>query len=176
VLTSCSIATLVDSTSIGNKVSEGALLDLATEGINLRSSLSNWQGTFTTWLHLDPTREQDPRSVLAATYYHGISIFLSGHFDYRYQFNHIPSPSLPSNDIQFHVNEILQQTREALKTTRLAGILFLFPLRVAGARARTVVQSARILAMLDGISESRFVVAQAFSENLRTLWGSRGLL
>jgi len=101
---------------------------------------------------------------------------LSGHFDYRYQFNLIPSPSLPSNDIQVHVNEILQQTEEALETTRLAGILFLFPLRVAGARTRNEAQRARILGMLDGISKSRFVVAQAFSEDLRGLWGSRALL
>ena len=51
----------------------------------------------------------------------------------------------------------------------------MLPLRVAGARARTEAQRARVLGMLDKISKRRFAVAQAFSEDLRILW-ARGLL
>ncbi|KAE9368475.1 hypothetical protein N431DRAFT_512638 [Stipitochalara longipes BDJ] len=167
------IAALLNPNSTQDEVPEEVLLHLASEGIELRTALKTWQETLKTWLLLDPARKQDPRSILATIYYHGISIYLSGHFDYRYQFNQIPSPSLPSNDIQVHVQEILERTEEALKTTRLAGILFLFPLRNAGARSRTAVQREKILVMLDGISERSFVVAQAFSEDLKALWEKR---
>jgi hypothetical protein len=116
-------------------------------------------------------RELDPRSVLAHTYFHALSIYLSGHYDYRYQFNQLLSASLPPEDIQVHVQEILKHTEMAMKTTRLAGILFFFPLRVAGARAKSSAQRSTILAMLKQIQERGFVVANAFSEDLRALWG-----
>lgn len=153
------------------QMTEEALLRLASEGIELRTALTRWLVTFKAWLSLDPKRGEDPRSVLANIYFHAISIYLSGHFDYRYQFNEIFSASLPSGDIQVHVRGILQHIEGALKTTRLAGILFFFPLRVAGARARLTAQRSAILEILDGISERRFVVAQAFSEDLKALWG-----
>jgi len=172
MLTLCSMAALLNPAPTGDQMSEEKLLHLASEGIDLRAALCRWLKTFKTWLSLDSARDEDPRSTLANIYFHAISIYLSGHFDYRYQFNQIVTASLPSNDIQVHVQEILQHTEVALKTTRLAGILFFFPLRVAGARARTSVQRSAILGMLDGISERHFVVAHAFSEDLKTLWGN----
>jgi hypothetical protein len=164
------MAALLNPNSTRDGISEEALLLLASEGIILRTGLYTWLDSFKAWLNLDLTREGDPRSTLANIYFHAISIYLSGIFDYRYQFNHIISASLPSEDIQVHVQEILQHTEAALKTTNLAGILFFFPLRVAGARARTSVQRSEILAMLDRISERSFVVAHAFSEDLKALW------
>lgn len=166
-----SMATLLKPGPTQNQVSEEALLQLASEGVALRAALYSWRGSFKAWLSLDPAREDDPRSTLANIYFPAISIYLSGIFDYRYQFNHILSASIPSEDIQVHVQEILRYTEEALKTTNLVGLLFFFPLRVAGARARTLPQRSAILAMLDRISERGFVVAQAFSEDLKALWG-----
>jgi hypothetical protein len=58
----------------------------------------------------------------------------------------------------------------ALKTTNLAGILFFFPLRVAGARARSVGQRSIILDLLGHISSRSFVVADAFVSDLKSLW------
>jgi hypothetical protein len=170
ILTLCSIAALLDPHPTQKNAPEEELLHLASEGIDLRTALSRWLEIFKAWQTLDSTKEDDSRSKFANVYFHAISIYLSGHFDYRYQFNHILSASLPSKEIDVHVREILQHTEEALKTTRLAGILFLFPLRVAGARARTAVQRLRILEMLDGISDKSFVVAHAFSEDLKDLW------
>ena len=147
------------------------LLSSSSEGIVLRIALETWQDNFGDWVSLDPAREQDPRSVLASIYFHAISIYLSGIFDYRHQFNHILSPSLPREDMQRHVREILEQTEVAMQSTNLGGILFFFPLRVAGARARSAEQREAILAMLNGIDERSFVVARAFSEDLKGLWG-----
>jgi Fungal specific transcription factor domain len=173
LLTLGRMVVLLNPNSTHDQILEEALHHLASEGISLRNALSRWLESFKAWMDLDSAREEDPRSTLANIYFHAISIYLSGLFDYRYQFNQILSASLPSEKIQIHVREILHHTGVALKTTRLAGILFFFPLRVAGARAKTLVQRAVILAMLDRISERSFVVAQAFSEDLQSLWRDR---
>jgi hypothetical protein len=144
LLTSSIMAGLLNPRSTRDQIPEEALLHLASEGIDLRNALFRWSETFAAWRNLDSTHEQDARSTLANIYFHAISIYLSGLFDYRYQFNQILSASLPPDNIQIHVCEILHHTEVAMKTTRLAGILFFFPLRVAGARARTSTQRSAI--------------------------------
>ena len=72
--------------------------------------------------------------------------------------------------IQSHVDGILSTTLEALESTRLAGLLFFFPLRVAGARAVSVEQKANVLGMLKEISRRSFVVADAFVMDLEDNW------
>jgi hypothetical protein len=116
---------------------------------------------------------QDSWTILAETYYNAISIYLSGIFDYRPQFDQITSPTLSSSQIQIHADSILSKTEHALRTTRLVGILFFFPLRVAGARAKTLKQRSAILGMLGDISKRSFVVADAFIVDLHTVWGRR---
>ena len=175
LLTSGSMAALLNPGSTRDQIPEEALLHLASEGIDLRNALFRWSETFAAWRNLDSTHKEDARSTLANIYFHAISIYLSGLYDYRYQFNQILSASLPSDNIQIHVCEILHHTEDAMKTTRLAGILFFFPLRVAGARARTSAQRSAILSMLDRITERSFVVAQAFSQVLKSLWGDKAL-
>jgi hypothetical protein len=64
-------------------------------------------------------------------------------------------------------------TEQALRSTSLAGILFFFPLRVAGARSRSsVVNQARILIMLKEVRKRNFVVADAFVEDLENHGGA----
>lgn len=137
------------------------LRQLSTEGHQLRASLHDWYERF--------QERNDSWSILAATYYYAISIYLSGIFDYRPQFDHISSPSLSHKTIQTHVTNILTNLELGLRTN-LAGILFFFPLRVAGARAWSTEQKASILGMLKEISSRAFVVADAFVLDLNTLW------
>jgi hypothetical protein len=157
-----------------DEILDEALLHLASEGIAIRTALNKWLESFNEWLVLGFAHKEDTRSTLATIYFHAISIFLSGIFDYRHQFNEFLSAALPQEDIQAHVCGILQNTEVALRTTNLAGILFFFPLRVAGSRAKSSEQRSAILAMLDRISERSFVVAHAFSDDLKTLWGNAG--
>lgn len=175
ILTSESIADLLNPNPPRDQILEEKLLELASEGIALRTALHGWSLSFKDWLSIDPTRLDDSRSVFANIQFHAISIYLSGHFDYRYQYKQIATASLPDKDIQVHVHEILQQTEAALKSTHLAGILFFFPLRNAGARARSAAQRGTILLMLRQIAERSFASAQAFSEDLRSLWGDVAL-
>ena len=158
-----------DATYLGELLDK-TLLDLAEDGHALRDALRDWYDHFQIWLKCGIHPSDDPRSALAAIYYHGISIYLSGLYDYRPQFNHINAPSLPFETIQMHVDSILSRTEMALRTTNLAGIMFFFPLRVAGARAVSSNQKSSILRMLKAISGRNFVVADAFTQDLSTFW------
>jgi hypothetical protein len=151
---------------------------LAAKGLAIRNSLSRWQTDFETWLGLHSNSRAEPPSVLATIYFHAISIYLSGIFDYRYQFQKIimspsPSPTLSQAAIDAHVEGILSRTEMSLNTTNIGGILYFFPLRVAGARAISVGQKTLILEMLGQISSRSFVVANAFVSDLKSVWGVR---
>lgn len=160
-----------ENTSKTDDEIQNGLLATASMGLLLRGSLESWQINFQTWKEQSIISTIDPRSVLAKIYYHSISIYLSGLFDYHSQYNEILNPTLQFETVQFHVNEILNTATEALLTTNLAGILFFFPLRVAGARAVTSIQKALILGMLREISKRSYIVADAFVEDLQGLWG-----
>jgi hypothetical protein len=114
----------------------------------------------------------DLQMVLATIYHHAISIYLSGTFDYfpYWDESGIPTPSIPSSQIQAHVKAILGMVAMALNETNLAGILFLFPLRVAGARAQSLEHKVEITRMLGIITKKGFVVADAFMMDLEDLW------
>jgi hypothetical protein len=152
-----------------------ALLDLAAEGFVVRSALSDWYATFQKWSADTSTPAHNPQSLLATIYFHGISIYLSGIFDYRAQFSEIPTPTISRTVVQTHVDAILRMTQIALKTTNLAAVLFFFPLRVAGARVTAAPETESIRAMFRDISKRGFVVADAFMTDLKSLWRRKGL-
>ncbi len=149
------------------------LVTFALEGHRLRSGIDGWHSAFLDYSQSSSPETDDPWTLLASIYYSAISIFLSGIFDYRRQFDTVPSPVLLPTTLQTHVRLILFQTQLALKTTNLAGALFVFPLRVAGARAQSELQRDNILAMLVEISGRSFVVAEAFRSDLEEFWGTQ---
>jgi hypothetical protein len=155
------------------------ILSIAADGLSIQSSLFSWSKETAIWSKPEPYANTDSShndvyespSLLANIYYHATSIFLSGIFDYRYQhWEGIPTPRLPALDIQNHVTAILNGSEAVLNKTNIAGILLFFPLRVAGARARTVIEQQVILSMLQQIDRRNFIVAGAFVENLKELW------
>jgi hypothetical protein len=152
-----------------------ALLELAAEGFVVRSALDNWYATFQKWSADTGTPAHNPQSVLATIYFHSISIYLSGIFDYRAQFNEMPAPTISQAVVQKHVDAILRMTEMALKTTNLAAVLFFFPLRVAGARVTAASETESIHAMFRDISTRGFVVADAFMADLKSLWRRKGI-
>jgi len=155
------------------------ILSIAADGLLIQSSLFSWSKETADWSISELYEKKDSShngvhdspSLLANIYYHSTSIFLSGIFDYRYHhWEGIPTPRLPAVDIQNHVTAILSGSETALKKTNIAGILLFFPLRVAGARARTAVEQQAILSMLHQIERRNFIVAGAFVEDLKELW------
>lgn len=154
----------------------GLLRGSAMEGFRLQSALFNWEASALAWPTTSDPKAVDLQMMLARIYYHAISIYLSGTFDYfpYWDESHIQAPTLSSSQIQAHVTAILQMVAVALKETNLAGILFLFPLRVAGARARSLGQRFEIARMLREITSRGFVVADAFTIDLEELWVRNG--
>lgn len=142
------------------------MIDLIFQGHHLRARLEDWyersQG--------QQSPSADPWLFLAIIYYHAISIYLSGIFDYRPQFDHLYPPTLALEIIQAHVTNILAKIEVALQTTNLAAICFFFPLRVAGARVWLEEQKLLILRLLGNISKRAYIVADAFILDLNTLW------
>jgi Fungal specific transcription factor domain len=150
----------------------------AAEGIRLQSALSNWKTVALTWSATSPMRTSDLQMMLATIYHHAISIYLSGTFDYfpYWDESGIPTPSIPPSQVQAHVKAILGMVATALNETNLAGILFLFPLRVAGARAQSLEHRVEIARMLGIITQKGFVVADAFTMDLEGLWERKAVV
>lgn len=153
---------------------------MANTGFVLQASLYSWfsQASLQSGAEMPSLNEhylkRDPALLLSIIYYHATLIFLSGIFDYRNYWDNIATPTLPTSEIQEHLSAILTMTELAIKTSNLAGVLLLFPLRVAGARARSSTQKAAILGMLQNISLKNFIVAGAFVVDLTELWQTPG--
>jgi hypothetical protein len=146
------------------------LIKSTVEGHKIRTALAEWDTKFQTWCGSADAHLSATQSILARIYFHAISIYLSGIFDYRIQFINMDAPTLPQLTIQAHVDGILFHTALALKSTNMGGLLFFFPLRVAGARVTTIQETDAISNMLNDISKHGFIVAHAFVSDLRSLW------
>ena len=156
----------------GSQICQGFLLESAKDGFCLQSKLSNWKTSALIWSSISKTKTADLQMRLATIYHHAISIYLSGTFDYfpYWYESHIPTPTLSPSHVQAHVTAILSMVAVGLKETNLGGILFLFPLRVAGARAQSLEHRFEIARMLGDITQRGFVVADAFTLDLEELW------
>lgn len=147
-----------------------ALVTFAEEGHQLRSDLSLWEEMALIWPISSTT---DHQMMIAWIFHSAISIYLSGVYDYDqiWETHHVTTPTLPQIEIQQHVSRILDNTSLALKETNVTPLVFLFPLRIAGARVKTSEQRKQIRALLTQISCS-FRVANAISSNLGEVWAS----
>ena len=149
---------------------------MATEGICLQKALQGWEATTLSWWSVNSTAKDD-QMTLAFIFYNAFAIYLSGIFDYFPYWNerHISTPTISWSEIGERLRNILSMAAQALEQTSLAGILFMFPLRVAGARARTSEQTRAIARMLSDISKRGFVVADTFVVDLKELWASKSI-
>jgi hypothetical protein len=156
---------------------------LASEGRLLQESLEQWWMSTATWeesLHnhssSPPTQLwPDAELLIAYVYYHAISIYLSGTFDYHTHWSWPKAPAAPilsRSKIDWHVSEILRVSQELL-AQGVSGVLLFFSLRVAGARADDVGSRNVIMNLLHTTARRGFVVAEAFITELSHLWASR---
>jgi len=152
---------------------------LAEEGLTLQSQLQRWRVETERWHRASERSAEkgtpDVDLLLAGVYYHAISIYLSGTYDYHihWTWSKAPcSPILPRSQIERHVSEILRLSRELLNIG-VSGVLVFFPLRVAGARAIETSARATILDLLHTTVRRGFVVAEAFAIDLSEVWASQ---
>ncbi|KAF4832082.1 hypotheticall protein [Colletotrichum tropicale] len=141
-------------------------LELATEGFSLRETLDSWKSTT-----LSLPESTDER-LLSIAYHSATSIYLSGNYDYdlaHWQDLGVAVPILSASRIEEHFDAIVATVKEALKGSNLSPLLFLFPLRVAGARAKQRQQREAVIKLLQSIRRN-FIVADAMLEELGELW------
>lgn len=104
------------------------------------------------------------------------NVYLSGVYDYDIMhWNNLGTvvSTLDEAEVQMHLATILGLSRTVLSEGKISPVLLLFPLRVAGARAREKWQQDVILKLLASI-ETTFCVAGAFMHDLQKLWSARG--
>ena len=137
---------------------------LAIEGLGMRVALSQIEETILLW---KCSLREDYQLIVAWVYHAAISIYLSGIYDYGsiWRKNHVVTPVLCKFDICRHVDTIISLSIWALENSNLSGLLFLCPLRIAGARAWTCEQKLRIGKALMLIGRS-FKVVEVFSFEL----------
>ncbi|KAF0324060.1 C6 finger domain-containing protein [Colletotrichum asianum] len=145
-------------------LSEG--LELAIEGFSLREALDSWE------LTASFLPESTDERLLSIAYHSATSISLSGNYDYdlaHWQGLGVAVPILSASRTEEHFEAIVATVNEALKGSSLSPLLFLFPLRVAGARAKQRQQREAVIKLLQSIRRN-FIVADAMLEELRELW------
>ena len=139
---------------------------LVREGQDLHSQLA----AFASALHMS-TSAQD--ISVAWMYYHALSIYLSGVFDYTLS-EVCAIPSLRDDEITVHLEGILKRSDEALQQSQTSRVFLLLPLRIAGNRCNEWKQCQEVLTRIDALRD-QFAVAAAFRTELLQIWSSRSL-
>ena len=139
---------------------------LVREGQDLHSQLA----AFASALHMS-TSAQD--ISVAWMYYHALSIYLSGVFDYTLS-EVCAIPSLQDEEITVHLEGILKRSDEAVRQSQTSCVFLLLPLRIAGNRCSNWKQCQEVLDRID-VLRDQFAVATAFRTELLHTWSSRSL-
>jgi hypothetical protein len=153
---------------------------LADEGLILRSVLEQWYAETALWEQASrghprcsaSKAQPDTELLIAYAYFHSISIYLSGAYDYHDHWTWPDAPRAPTlhrSQIDWHVSEVLRISQELLGIG-ISGVLLFFPLRVAGARAVDSFSRTTILNLLHTTVRRGFIVAEAFRIDLSELW------
>ncbi|RFU76991.1 c6 finger domain-containing [Trichoderma arundinaceum] len=155
---------------------------ICSDASTLREALSSWYASYAqpvvnSTIYNTVEETEDTSMLLSRIFFAAISIYLSGIFDYEITYWNrlglIP-PTLDEQTVQTHANTILQLSNLALDTTNLSPLLFLFPLRIAGARSRTQWQRDWVARLVNRIG-SGFAVAAAITVELNHVWELFGL-
>lgn len=140
---------------------------IAAEGLNVQETIYNWHTKALLQLVQDGPNHY---SNLALLYYHALLIFVSGNYDYFPYWDNIAAPVLSHAEISEHITTIVYLSSEVLCHSKIAGVMLLFPLTVAGARAWRVHQRSEILNLLNQIFCKGFMVANRIRDNLLERW------
>ncbi|CAI6296015.1 unnamed protein product [Periconia digitata] len=152
---------------------------LALEGLSLRQSLEEWSEMAALWSATphcisDHTETVEVDLLIGNLYFHAISIYLSGIFDYHAPWTMEgapPAPILTRNEVEQHVAAIFRLSLKMLDVG-VAGILLFFPLRVAGARSWQVHDHDMILSLFRQIRGRGYTTAETLMMELGGLWES----
>lgn len=143
---------------------------IAAEGLDVQDTIYDWHTKALLQLVQDGP---NPYSNLALLYYHALLIFVSGNYDYFPYWDNIAAPVLSHAEISEHLTTMVYLSDEVLCLSKIPGVMLLFPLTVAGARAQRADQRSEILHLLNQIFRKGFVVANKIRDNLLQRWADR---
>jgi hypothetical protein len=160
----------LEAERLSEKAQSEQAQSLAAEGLLLQQSLHEWWDVSNAWQCASSAL--DSELLVAQIYYHAVSIYLSGTYDYHVHWTKPTAPRapiLPRTQIEWHTHEILRLSRELLGIG-IAGVLLFFPLRVAGARVQSAHDMNEILALFHIVLRRGYAVADALTADLSELW------
>ncbi|KAH7309877.1 hypothetical protein B0I35DRAFT_398061 [Stachybotrys elegans] len=164
-----------------------AAQDIAQAGFDIRQMLFRWHIAYA---ELEPDDHSDDdantitsqsaneNALLSQLFHAAVSIYLSGVFDYEtsfWSYLDIPTPILEEATINGYVQQLLDLSTAGLDNSSLSPLLFLIPLRIAGARARNKLDCEQIGRLLGKIRRT-FAIASAIQSDLEHVWWRKGLL
>lgn len=119
----------------------------------------------------DDLQVHNSMSLLSNIYQSTLMIALTTIFNFSHFGNHgIQVPNASATEMNSQVDRLCNMLSGALSKTNLAGILLLWPLRVAGAKSVKDKQTTNVLAMLREIKRRGFSVAQDIEDVLLKKW------
>jgi hypothetical protein len=158
---------------------DSVIISLAAQGTEIRRHLSEWlqlvqtqySALHTSFNHL----LQDTELLISLIYFHALSIYLSGIYDYHSEFvlSNAVLPLLSQSQVEHHLSSIIRITDFALRETKLAGLLFLFPLRVAASRSRTMYYRTELLKLIRMMRNKGFAILETFELEILCIWAER---
>ncbi|KAL5334409.1 hypothetical protein BJX70DRAFT_378400, partial [Aspergillus crustosus] len=159
----------VESIPESDRATDPLIALIAAEGFTLQAALHNWHTE--ALLHLSQSlTETDDYFSLALLYHHALSIFLSGNYDYFSYWDRIAAPVLSSEEVSSHVLAIIDISEQLIARAQLPGVMLVFPFTVAGARARLPGHRAKLLALIEGVIDKGFLVANRVKDDLVVRW------
>ncbi|CAI7616696.1 unnamed protein product [Penicillium discolor] len=164
------VGAIIDMIAEAERFTDPSVALIAAEGLHVQETIYNWHTKALLQLVQDGP---NPYSNLALLYYHALLIFVSGNYDYFRYWDNIAAPVLSHAEISEHLTTMVYLSGEVLCHSNIPGVMLLFPLTVAGARARRVDQRLEILNLLNQIFCKGFVVANKIRDNLLERWADR---
>lgn len=154
-------------------VQQQQLLNAAEQGLALQKDLEIWSSNR---LSHGPG-VCTPLSLLSSIFHCTLMISITTIFNFpHFRDRQMDFPSVSEVVLDVRVQELCALLNHALRHTNLAGILLLWPLRVAGSRSVRQDQARDILVMLQEIKGRGFAVAQSFEDVLVNKWKVRTFL
>ncbi|KAI1035191.1 hypothetical protein LB504_005824 [Fusarium proliferatum] len=111
-----------------------------------------------------------PYAKLALANYHALQLFLCRNFTFYDCWDTRVVTVLTSKEIDTHVASVISCCSEVLEYSHIAGVLAIFPLRMAGANSADERERKEIIRLLGLISQKGFVVSGRIKADLVELW------
>lgn len=138
---------------------------LATQSCLYQYEIQSWYSRCNALIKLS-----GPYAKLALANYHALQLFLCRNFTFYDCWDTRVVTVLTSKEIDTHVASVISCCSEVLEYSHIAGVLAIFPLRMAGANSADSRERKEIIRLLDLISQKGFVVSGRIKADLVELW------